>query len=159
MAKLFFLLVITGLITASSPELAFSEVSFIDRASAIPIHQSYEGDWNHFVGGGVAALDCNGDGFPDLYVAGGSAPSRLFINTSTRGGPITFKQGDIENLTDVTGAYPIDIDGDGIIDLVVLRDGGNVIFKGLGNCRFSRAPSDWNFTAGNAWTTSFSATF
>lgn len=159
MAKFIFLLVIAGLMTANSAEVAHSEVSFIDRSSAIPIHQSYEGDWNHFVGGGVAAFDCNDDGFPDLYVAGGSAPSRLFINTSTRGGPITFKQGEIESLTDVIGAYPMDIDGDGILDLVVLRDGGNVVFKGLGGCKFVRAPSDWRFTEGNEWTTSFSATF
>ena len=159
MVRIFFLLAMAVLITANSPEAAHSEVAFADRASAIPVHQSYEGDWNHFVGGGVAALDCNDDGFPDLYVAGGSAPSRLFINTSERGGPITFKQGEIEKLSDVTGAYPMDIDGDGILDLVVLRDGDNVIFRGLGDCKFARAPGDWNFTGGNEWTTSFSATF
>ncbi|MCB2122877.1 MAG: hypothetical protein KDD81_09910, partial [Rhodobacteraceae bacterium] len=59
---------------------------FVDRASALPVRQSYEGEWNHFVGGGLAVLDCNDDGRPDVYAAGGSAPSRLFVNASAKGG-------------------------------------------------------------------------
>ena len=43
------------------------------------------------------------------------------------------------DLTAVTGAYPLDIDGDGVIDLVVLRVGENVLLRGLGDCRFERA--------------------
>ncbi len=35
---------------------------------------------------------------------------------------------------DVTGAYPLDIDGDGIVDLAVLRVGENVLLRGLGDC-------------------------
>ena len=151
--------VASGLFLSIFPTLARSDVSFMESSNAIPIHQSYEGDWNHFVGGGVASFDCNNDGFPDLYVAGGTSPSRLFVNTSARGGKITFRQGDIESLTDVTGAYPIDVDGDGILDLIVLRDGGNVLLRGVGNCKFTRAPDEWHFTSGTEWSTSFSATF
>ena len=43
------------------------------------------------------------------------------------------------DLTGVTGAYPLDIDGDGHVDLAVLRVGENVLLRGLGDCRFERA--------------------
>ena len=48
----------------------------------IPAHV-YDGGWEHFVGGGVAVFDCNGDELPELFVAGGSNRSQLFKNTSS----------------------------------------------------------------------------
>ena len=93
-----------------------------------------------FVGGGVAVLDCNDDGLPDFYAAGGSAPSKLFVNGSVKGGQLAFAEGPIATLSEVTGAYPMDVDGDDILDLVVLRNGANVILQGEGQCRFSEAP-------------------
>ena len=57
----------------------------------------------------------------------------------------------------VVGAYPVDIDGDGLIDLAVLRYGENVLLRGLGDCRFERANEAWGFDGGDAWTTAFSA--
>jgi hypothetical protein len=138
---------------------AHAEVAFVDSSASLPVHQSYEGGWTHFVGGGVAVFDCNDDRFPDFYAAGGAAPSRLFVNRSTAAGEITFEAAEIEGLTEVTGAYPLDVDGDGVLDLVVLRVGANVLLKGQGDCRFAPAPDDWAFDGGSEWTTSFSATF
>ena len=63
------------------------------------------------------------------------------------------------DLTAVTGAYPIDIDGDRIIDLAVLRIGENVLLRGLGGCRFDRVNEAWGFNGGDAWTAAFSATW
>ena len=135
------------------------DISFANRSADLPVQQSYEGGWNHFVGGGVAVLDCNDDGLPDFYAAGGSAPSRLMVNTSAPGGAITFAQSDVPELTEVTGAYPLDIDGDGALDLAILRDGANAILRGTGACHFEPAPADWGFDGGAEWTTSFAATF
>ena len=45
-------------------------------------HHIYSGEWNHFVGGGVAVMDCNNDELPDIFAAGGTSPSKLFINQS-----------------------------------------------------------------------------
>ena len=148
---------VAPLIAAATP--ALSEVSFTDRSQALPLRQSYEGDWNHYVGGGLAVLDCNDDGLPDFFAAGGAAPSRLFVNTSTKAGDIQFAEQPIAALAEVTGAYPMDIDGDGLLDLVVLQDGPNTLLRGEGQCSFAPAPADWGFQAGTEWTTSFSATF
>ena len=62
-------------------------------------------------------------------------------------------------LTDVTGAYPIDIDSDGITDLAVLRFGENIVLRGLGDCNFERANERWSIDGGNEWTVAFSATW
>jgi len=113
------------------------------------------------VGGGVSAFDCNADGKPDLFFAGGANPAALYRNDSAVGGALAFTRlrDPVTDLTDVTGAYPIDIDGDGITDLVVLRFGENVILRGLGDCRFERANEAWAFDGGAAPTTAFSATW
>ncbi len=135
-------------------------LSFVEETSAGLSHV-YDGGWEFFVGGGVAVFDCNGDGRPDLFFAGGSNPSVLYRNESTIGGPLRFvrQENSGVELTGVIGAYPLDIDGDGVIDLVVLRVGGNVLFRGRGDCTFERANEMWGFDGGTAWTTAFSATW
>ena len=57
----------------------------------------------------------------------------------------------------VTGAYPLDIDGDGTVDLAVLRQGANRLYRGLGGCRFESAGEAWGVSGGDSWTTAFSA--
>jgi len=133
---------------------------FEDVTAQSGIASLYKGDWQYMVGGGVAAFDCNGDQFPDLVLAGGEGAASLFVNKSTQGGALQFErfESGVE-LSGVTGFYPIDIDGDGITDLVVLRVGEAVLMRGLGQCRFERANEKWHFDGGNAWWTSFTATW
>jgi len=139
---------------------AMAEVRFIDRSAGLPVSHAYSGGWEHFVGGGVAIFDCNGDDLGDLYVAGGTEPARLFVNaTAGPGAPIRFDLGDLAPLDGVTGAYPLDIDGDDILDLAVLRVGANVLLKGQGDCTFTDATALWGMEGGTAWTTAFAATW
>ena len=114
----------------------------------------YDGEFTFFVGGGVAAFDCDDDGRPDLYFAGGTNPAALYRNESPVGGALRFAQvpDPATDLTRVAGAYPLDIDGDGQVDLAVLRLGENVLLRGLGDCRFERANEAWGFDGGDAWT-------
>ena len=115
---------------------------FVDDTRASGIDHRYDGEFEYFVGGGVAAFDCDADGRDELFVAGGTQRAALFHNESPTGGALRFSAlpSPVTDLTAVTGAYPIDIDSDGTGDLVVLRRDGDVVLRGLGGCRF--APGD-----------------
>ena len=69
------------------------------EAGAAPVFEAvdsgldhvYDGEFEHYVGGGLAVLDCNDDGLPDVYVAGGSGPAGLYVNESEPGGDLVFE--------------------------------------------------------------------
>jgi hypothetical protein len=134
---------------------------FVEEAAAAGVRHVYDGEFTFFVGGGVATFDCDADGRPDLYLAGGTNPAALYRNLSPVGGALRFEQvpHPATDLADVTGAYPIDVDGDGILDLAVLRVGENVLLRGTGDCGFERANEAWGFDGGSDWTAAFSATW
>ncbi|MDC3303379.1 CRTAC1 family protein [Amylibacter sp.] len=116
-------------------------------------HHIYSGEWNHFVGGGVAVMDCNNDDLPDIFAAGGTSPSKLFINQSN----FKFNKINIPEITGSTGAYPIDINADGFMDLFVLQLGSNILLKGGPNCSFTNATEEFNIPIDEQWSTAFSA--
>jgi hypothetical protein len=144
----------------ATPTAALGPPRFVDETATAGVDQVYDGDGTKFaVGGGVAVLDCNGDGKPDLYVAGGSNPAAVYRNDSPIGGALKFTRlhDAATDLTDVIGAYPIDINGDGNVDLAVLRIGGAQLLRGLGDCRFEAANTTWSFGDTKPWTSAFSA--
>lgn len=149
-----------GLIAACLvlPAAAQAAPLFTDLSDTLPVTHVYDGGWAHFVGGGVAVFDCDGNGFPDVFAAGGAAPSHLFVSTTGQAGEVPrFALSDIPALDGVTGAYPLDIDGDGVLDLFVLRSGPNAVLRGLGNCAFEHAEALWGIDPGDHWSTAFSA--
>jgi hypothetical protein len=131
---------------------------FIDETTTSGISSRFDGDWEYMVGGGTAVFDCDGDAYPEIFLAGGTNPATLYRNLSRRGGTLRFsRMSSGLELTQVTGAYPLDVDADGNTDLMVLRVGGNVLFRGLGACQFENANTLWNFKTEDAWHTAFSA--
>lgn len=128
-----------------------AEPVFEDRSAALAAH-SYVGGWEHFVGGGVAVFDCNSDGLPDILAAGGEAPVSLFIN---RDG-FAFDH-HVLPLTGVTGAYPLDMTADGVLDVFVLRVGQNRVLRGRGDCRFDDITPKVGLPDDAGWSTAFSA--
>lgn len=142
------------------PGAAFAaEPAFLDRAGALPVAHVYSGGWEHFVGGGVAVFDCDGDALPEILAAGGENPVSFFRNITPPGGDLRFATGAFPELTGVTGAYPVDIDGDGHLDLAILRVGPNKLLKGGPDCEFTDATENWGIAAEDRWTTAFSATW
>jgi len=135
---------------------------FVDEAGAAGISHVYDGEFPFFVGGGVATFDCSGDGMPDLYMAGGTNPAALYVNAGEPGEALRFekKGSPVTDLVSVTGAYPLEVDGDGVTDLVVLRRAeGNAVLRGLGDCAFEDMTRSLGVEPGTDWTTAFSATW
>lgn len=146
----------------AGPALAQSPVIpiFAEETATAGITHEFTGEWQYMVGGGVAAFDCNDDGRQDLALAGGTAAAALFGNDSVTAGPLRFvrRTSGIER-DGVTGLWPLDVDGDGITDLAMLRVGENLLMRGLGDCRFEPANPQWGFDGGDAWSTAFAATW
>ncbi len=149
-----------ALLLCASPALADTPPQ-VPRFVAEPtaLTHSFTGEWEFMVGGGVASFDCSGDGKPELVMAGGTSPAQLFLNQSTADAlRFTPHPSGIEP-TAVSGAYPLDVDADGITDLALLRVGENILYRGLGDCRFERANEAWGLQGGDGWTTAFAATW
>ena len=153
-------LFVFGFSYAFADQSNLSIPTFVEETKTANVKSVYAGDWQYMVGGGAATFDCNGDGFPELFLAGGQARSNFFRNTSKQGGTLKFvQQKSGLEFDHVTGAYPIDIDSDGLMDLVILRVGENIVMRGKGNCKFENANKAWGFDGGDGWSTSFAAMF
>lgn len=133
---------------------------FVEETDTAGLQSRFEGEGEYMVGGGVATFDCDADGLPEVYVTAGVNKAKFLRNRSTRGGALKLQEerSGLE-LTNAVGAYPLDIDGDGQTDLVVLRVGEVQVFKGLGQCKFERANDAWTIRTGNGWHTAFAATW
>ncbi len=133
---------------------------FVEETTSSGLQSRFDGEGEFLVGGGVATFDCDGDGLPEVYVTGGVNKAKFYRNRSARGGGIKLQEerSGLE-LTNANGAYPLDLDGDGQVDLVVLRVGEVQVFRGLGSCKFERANSAWGVATSNAWHSAFSATW
>lgn len=149
------------LVSTPTAPVALGAPRFVDETASSGIDFTYTGGFEYAVGGGVAAFDCSGDGRPSLYFAGGSQPAALYRNDTPVGGALRFTrlESAVTDLTGVMGAYPIDLEGRGLTDLVVLRNGETVVLRGLGGCRFARADDSLGFRLDGPPTTAFSATW
>ena len=159
------ILCLAALATGLGPARLLAQTSvavpgFAEETVSAGIRSVYSGDWEFIVGGGVATFDCDSDGRADMLLAGGTSPATFYHNESPTGGALKFTpQASGLELDRVAGAYPLDIDSDGITDLVLLRVGENVAMRGLGGCRFGRANEAWGFDGGDAWSVALAATW
>ena len=157
------LLALALLVSPALAAPAFADVEvprYLNETASAGVSSTYAGDWEFMTGGGVAAFDCSGDGKPELLLAGGTQKATLYRNDSPTGGALKFTAltSGVE-LDRVTGAYPLDIDSDGIMDLVLLRSGEDVVMRGAGQCQFRRANEAWGFDGRDLWSTAFAATW
>ena len=59
---------------------------FVDEAAAAGVDHRYDGEFEYFVGGGVAVLDCDADGVPGPVLRRWRASPRRCTATAARGG-------------------------------------------------------------------------
>jgi hypothetical protein len=150
----------TGVSTAFAGGSAPVIPSFAEETASAGVDSVFQGEWEYMVGGGATTFDCDDNGFPDLLLAGGIAPARFYRNASVAGGPLKFEaEASGLEMNAVAGAYPLDVDSDGIMDIVLLRVGENVVMRGRSGCKFERANEAWGFSGGDLWWTSFAATW
>ena len=83
-------LAISGLLTPPTSLAARGAPRFVEETTTAGIDHTYDGGFDHAVGGGVAVFDCNADGKADVYVAGGSNEAALYRNASPVGGAMRF---------------------------------------------------------------------
>ena len=134
---------------------------FSEETLSAGIESTFENADDEFlVGGGVATFNCDDSGLPSIYLTAGANRSKFYRNQTGLGGPLKFiEENSGLETTNAIGAYPIDIDGDGKADLVVLRVGEVQVYRGLGNCKFELANDRWNIHTPQHWHTAFSATW
>lgn len=111
---------------AQYPQARFEDVT---AAAGLPVALPAEASASSFdihkvMGAGLATGDLDGDGFTDLFV-GGEGLGRLYLNGG-KAAPGRFKDvtaawGVPVPLEDARGALMLDQDGDGDLDLLVLR--------------------------------------
>ena len=133
------------------------------RRGAAGIHHAYDGDFEFFVGGGVAAFDCDDDRRSGPVSRRRRQPSRAVSQLRAGSGErCASRKSPIRSpdLTRVVGAYP---GGHRRRRQVSTSrscgSGRNVLLRGQGDCRFERANATWGYDGGDEWTAAFSATW
>lgn len=114
-------------------------------------------------GSGVAWIDYDNDGFLDLYFANGSG---LADNTTSPGNMLLRNTGD-GAFVDVTAAAGVngnggfatgvavgDYDDDGLLDLFVTGFGSNILYRNLGDGRFSDVTVKAGLAKSERWSSS-----
>jgi tetratricopeptide (TPR) repeat protein len=147
-----------------------SRISFSDKAESLGLKFRFHNGANpksgrarmfEFSGGGVAALDYDGDFWPDLYLTQGSP----WPQTSADFRDSLFRNVDGERFEDVAnksfvsderygqGATIGDFDNDGFSDIHLANIGENRLYRNNGDGTFTDIAKEAG-TSGNEWTSS-----
>ncbi len=80
----------TDMIRGDAPTEAAGPPLYVEETTTAGVGQIYEGEFEHFVGGGVAVFDCNSDLYPDMFIAdkpGSSSTRAKRMDSSSVAGP------------------------------------------------------------------------
>jgi hypothetical protein len=150
---------------SSPPDL---RPQFTDVASAAGLtfkHENGASPEKHLFetfGSGVAFIDFDNDGFPDLFFANGadlahgkSSPGNVLYRNLGNGKfvDVTAKAGVAGNGMFATGVTAGDYDNDGLLDIYVTGFGGNQLFRNNGDGTFTDVTAKAG-VAGGGWSSS-----
>jgi hypothetical protein len=156
-----------------SPAISFADVS---ASSGMTVPQVSTPEKRYIVesmSGGAAIFDCDGDGYLDVATINGSSVERFkaggdpFI-TLYRQLPDPHNPGAAPKFENITvaagltrkgwgmGVTAVDYDDDGLVDLFMTGYGGNVLYRGVGQCKFQDVTEKaglrgGGFSTGAAW--------
>jgi tetratricopeptide (TPR) repeat protein/peroxiredoxin len=95
---------------------------------------------------GVACGDADNDGFDEIYVCQSAGlPNRLYRNRGDGRFEDVTEAAGVGVLDDTSSATFADVDNDGHQDLIVVRAGGPLLFRNLGNGTFQHQPEAFRF--------------
>jgi hypothetical protein len=144
----------------SAPELfidvtARAHINFVHQSGASPEKRMVE-----TFGSGVAWIDYDNDGFPDLYFVNGAPGAANALYHNNKDGTFTDVTGAAGVAADGNRSYKTgvavgDFDGNGYLDLYVTAFGPNILYKNNGNGTFSDVTAAAGVAGGPAeWSTS-----
>src|SRR5437667_10586366 len=81
----------SALLAGRGPAVALGAPRYVEETATAGVDHMYGGGFEYATGGGVSAFDCNGDGKPDLFPAGGSGAAAVCRNGSAVGGRARFR--------------------------------------------------------------------
>jgi hypothetical protein len=154
-----------------TPAISFADVSAASGLSVAHVSTPEKRFVVESMSGGVAVLDCDGDGRLDVAVANGSSVERFkaggdpFVTLYRQSADVRGATPTFENVTAAAGltrkgwgmgVTAVDYDDDGWTDLFVTGYGGNVLYRGTGPCRFQDVTEKsglrgGGFSTGAAW--------
>lgn len=139
-------------IYGQSPAISFTDVSAASNINVANISTPENRYIVESMSGGVAVFDCDGDGYLDVATINGSTVERykkggdLFVTLyrqidGAKNATPTFENATVQAGLDRKGwgmgVTAVDFDNDGILDLFVTGFGRNVVYRGLGQCKFT----------------------
>ena len=132
-----------------------ARIGFVHQSGASPDKYMFE-----TFGSGVAWLDFDNDGFPDLYFVNGAPGSVNALYRNNRDGTFTDVTASAGVAADGSRAYKTgvavgDFDGNGYLDLYVTAFGPNILYRNNGNGTFTDVTATAGVAGGSTdWSTS-----
>jgi hypothetical protein len=101
--------------------------------------------------GGLAILDYDNDGRPDIFFTNATQPSRLYRNLGNNQWQDVTTTSGIQHSGYTMGTAAADFDNDGRTDLLITGVNQNLLYRNLGEGKFQQLPfpsTGWSISAG-----------